>query len=257
LKLGTNEPKKVLALGGLLVVAGAVWFINRSEDPAAGNAPSTAAPPLPIPKGPVMSAAARRTATVSAAVDPPRANVSRAGRSGPGAATQEFRPTLKPRDPNERIDPASIDPTLKLELLARLQKVSVPAGQRSLFDFSAAPLPPLLAGNGKKTPEPKIPIGKLGQAIKDTVAQNSGQPAEPPKPPPPPIPLKFYGFTSPQRSGAKRAFFLDGDDIVVANEGDLIKKRYKVIRIGLSSAVLEDTEVKHQQTLPLVAELTG
>lgn len=256
MNLGTNEPKKMMALGGLVVVAVAVWFLNRSEDPAESR-PSPAASPAAQPAArPPSPAAARRAEMANAAAESPRANVSRGGRSGPGSSTQDFRPTLKPRDPDQRIDPASIDPTLKLDLLARLQKVSAPAGQRSLFDFSAVPLPSLVASNGKKTPEPKIQIGKVGQAIKDAVMQN-GKPVEAPKPPPPPIPLKFYGFTSPPRSGVKRAFFLDGDDIVVANEGDLIKKRYKVIRIGLSSAVLEDTEVKNQQTLPLVAELKG
>lgn len=68
----------------------------------------------------------------------------------------------------------------------------------------------------------------------------------------PPIPLKFYGFVS--GAPAKRAFFLDGDDIVVAREGDVIKKRYKVMRIGVNSAVLEDEQFKSEQTLPLVQE---
>ncbi len=75
--------------------------------------------------------------------------------------------------------------------------------------------------------------------------------AEPPKPPPPPIPLKFYGFVNPLKAGTKRAFFLEGDEIHVAAEGDIIKKRYKVVRIGVNSAVVEDTQFQHQQTLPL------
>ena len=44
------------------------------------------------------------------------------------------------------------------------------------------------------------------------------KPAEPPKPPPPPpIPLKYYGFAGTPQSGARRAFFLDGDDIFAAD----------------------------------------
>ncbi len=75
----------------------------------------------------------------------------------------------------------------------------------------------------------------------------------------PPFPLKFYGFVSKTKVGDKRAFFLDGEDIVIASEGDMIKKRYKIVRIGINSAVVEDTEFKsnNQQTLPLVAELAG
>ena len=34
----------------------------------------------------------------------------------------------------------------------------------------------------------------------------------------------------------------------------MIKNRYKIIRIGVNSAVVEDTTDKHQQTLPLEEE---
>jgi hypothetical protein len=243
-KLGTNEPKKVAAVVGLFVVAGAVWFINRSSDEPPASASSTKAPTAARP-----SAMAARNAELANAVETPRASVSRTGRASSGS--QEFRPTLKPRDPNERVDPASIDPTLQLDRLAKLQTVTLEGGQRSLFDFSSAPPPPK-----PKTPEPKIDFDKV-RKLAEGPAAPSGPPAPPPKPPPTPIPLKFYGFTDPKRAGLKRAFFLDGEDIVVATEGDIIKKRYKVIRIGLSSAVVEDTEQKDQQTLPLVAELNG
>ena len=70
----------------------------------------------------------------------------------------------------------------------------------------------------------------------------------------PPIPLRFYGYTTQARQGAKRAFFLDGEDILVASEGDVVKKRYRVVRIGVNSVLVEDLEFKQQQTLPLVAE---
>ncbi|MCX6609832.1 MAG: hypothetical protein NTW74_03150, partial [Acidobacteria bacterium] len=55
----------------------------------------------------------------------------------------------------------------------------------------------------------------------------------------------------------KKGFFLDGDDIVVASEGDLIKTRYKVIRIGLTNVTMEDTQFKQQQTLPIVPDNSG
>jgi hypothetical protein len=84
-------------------------------------------------------------------------------------------------------------------------------------------------------------------------------PPQPPPPPPtaPPIPLKFYGFTSPglgQAKGPRRAFFLDGEDILVASEGETLKARYKVIRIGVTSATLEDVQFKQQQTIPIVPD---
>jgi hypothetical protein len=64
---------------------------------------------------------------------------------------------------------------------------------------------------------------------------------------------------NPSKADSKRAFFLDGEDIVIASEGDVIKKRYKIVRIGVNSAVVEDTQFKsnNQQTLPLEAEMAG
>ena len=79
------------------------------------------------------------------------------------------------------------------------------------------------------------------------------KPVEPVKPQAPPIPLKFYGFTS-ARGGVKRAFFLENEDVFVANEGDVVKRRYKVVRINLNSVVMEDTDFKQQQTLPLTEQ---
>jgi hypothetical protein len=81
-------------------------------------------------------------------------------------------------------------------------------------------------------------------------------PAAPPAPPPPPpITLKFYGFSKPKPDGQRRAFFMDGEDIFVAAEGELVKKRYRVVKIEGNSVVMEDTEFKNnRQTLPLQPE---
>ena len=43
----------------------------------------------------------------------------------------------------------------------------------------------------------------------------------------------------------------------MAGENDLIHNRFKIIRIGVNSAVVEDTTNKNQQTLPLIEELPG
>ena len=36
-----------------------------------------------------------------------------------------------------------------------------------------------------------------------------------------------------------------------AVEGEIIKRRYKVVRVGINSLVVEDVEFKNEQTLPL------
>jgi hypothetical protein len=71
------------------------------------------------------------------------------------------------------------------------------------------------------------------------------------------VPLKFYGYATFRRNGRKTAYFLDGDDIVIAAEGDVVKRRYRIVRIGPTSVTVEDTDAKRQQTVPLVEEAQG
>jgi hypothetical protein len=173
-------------------------------------------------------------------------------RRAPRAAersSQEFRPSLKPKRPEERRDPATIDPALRLDLLARLQNVKFEGGQRSLFEFGQPRLP--------KTPDVKILPKPAAPGVGGATPSASSPAAAAVKPPPPPITFKFFGYISPARGGAKRAFFLDGEDIFVAGEGEIIKKRYKVVRIGTNSAVLEDVEFQHQQTVPMEEQPAG
>jgi hypothetical protein len=165
---------------------------------------------------------------------------------------QEFRPSLKPRRPEDRPDPLTVDPSLRLDLLAKLQTVNVEGVRRSIFDFGTPPAPkPDPAAAKKPVPSPIVEAPKP-----------SDEPAKPPPPPPPPkIPLKFYGFTTAKvQTGPKRAFFVEGDcstmaspdcAVHVVTEGDVVKKRYRIIRIGVNSVVVEDMDHKNEQTLPL------
>jgi hypothetical protein len=237
LKLGA-EPKKIAFLVALVVIAIGTYFYMSQPDTAQSTSSATptvrpaAGVPVTLPPG----RASIRTLG--------RGRASSQGATGRGITLQEFRPTLKPKDP---IDPSRVDPTLRLGLLARLRNVSIESGGRSLFDFSAAPVEipkvkPIIPGQ----PGQAVAAGFIGPVMPKPTP-------EPVKPPPPPIPLKFYGFNT-LKQGAKRAFFLEGDDIFVAGEGELIKNRYKVVRIGVNSAVVEDTTNQNQQTLPLEAE---
>ena len=163
---------------------------------------------------------------------------------------ESFLPSLKPK---EGVDLAKIDPTLREELLTRLTNAEMKGGARSVFAFGATPPPPvdpikpgLIATRFIGPPQPPPPPDPVKEARDKALAAEKSLP---------PIPLKFYGYTA--RGGTKRAFFLDGDEIQVAGENELIKNRYKVIRIGVNSVVVEDTQNKHEQTLPLAEELAG
>jgi len=233
MKVGA-EPKKVAMLAALTLLAGYLVYNNLFSNRTIATAPPQPAPPARTQRAP------RATAVPAAARPNSRPEIRTPARSG----LLEFRPSLKPRNPDERPDLSTIDPTLRLDLLAKLQEVTVEGADRSLFEFSAAPAP--------KKPEPKIIPKSPADLAKEA---GDKEPVKPVKPPPPPIPLKFYGYTTLARHGLKRAFFLDGEDILVASEGDVMKKRYKLVRIGINSVVVEDVQQKHEQTLPLVAEI--
>ena len=58
-------------------------------------------------------------------------------------------------------------------------------------------------------------------------------------PPPPPIPLKFYGFAN-SPGEPKKIFLKLGEDVFVAGEGEIVDRRYKVIRISANSVDIQD-----------------
>lgn len=238
MKLGA-DPKKAAVLGILLVVAGIVYWNNRLDS----GGPSSHQQAAPA----AVAVQSQRTPDMLKAPAPDLAKPTAPTRTrAQREAAQEFRPSLKSKRPEDRPDPTTIDPTLQLGLLARLKNVRLDGGSiRSLFDFSAAPV--------DKAPNPgNIKVGpKTNVATTVTPPLVATTPVEPPKPTAPPIPLKFYGFIANPRLGTKRGFFLEGEEIHVASEGDTVKKRYKVVRIGINSVVMEDTEFKSQQTLPL------
>jgi hypothetical protein len=222
------EPKKLAMLGILLLVLGYFVYANfLAPDSEVTAARSTAA------------VASARSAAVSGAMSqlsPAPAPVVRE-RPSLRPDSQQLRLAFRDKD----VDPTTADPTLRLDLLAKVQNVTLGGGERNLFQFGAAPLPP--------APEPKIIPKPTPQEL--AIAQAAATPVDPPKPPPPPIALKFYGYSVQGRSGVKKAFFLDGEDIIVATEGQLIKNRYKVVRIGVNLVVVEDVQYRNEQTLRL------
>lgn len=243
-----GERKKVIWLIGLLLTAVVAYFISSSSDspPASASAPRTAAERSSPGGIPLTPAAPSRGKNSGPAVITPQ----RTARGAPRGATAgaDFRPSLKLP---EGTDVSAIDPTLHLGLLAKLRNLPMEGGSRSVFKEGAAPAPP--------APDPvTIKPGPIVAKAGDAANAGPPKPAGPPTPPPPPpIPLKFYGYANQQKGGPKRAFFLEGEDIFVAGENETVHNRYKIIKIGVNSAVVEDTADKHQQTLPLVEELSG
>jgi hypothetical protein len=235
------EPKKLVVLGALLVVLVAVYFMNRSPEATPGptGVSSSAVPALkPMP------AASSGTSRAMDSVTPMPPRRSQPAQRSSETSIQDFKPTLKAA---EGIDVSRIDPTLRLEQIAKLRTLALEGGARSIFDFGAAPPVKL------PTVAPIKPV-----AVVPTPA--APPPSAPPAPPPAvvaQIPLKYYGYVDGSIGPSRRAFFLLNEDIFVAGENDVVGGHYKILHINATSAIVEDSATKNQQTLPLLEELPG
>ncbi len=128
---------------------------------------------------------------------------------------------------------SKLDPSLRLDLLKGSEDVAYSGSGRDIFHSVAAPveIPPTEdprdKGEAKKTDTPPAPAPK----------QN------------PPIPLKFYGFAS--SSNKKQIFLAQGEDVFVAKEGDIVKGRYKVVRVNDRNVEIQDVLANYSQQIPL------
>ena len=184
------EPKKVAALGVLVLVGGYLIYTNvfsSPETPASRPAKSTMAAEVPASKAIPQTTAPRRAG------------------SGRREAS-DFRPPYRKSRPEDRPDPNTIDPTLRLDLLAKVQAVDASTGIRNLFQFTTA-----AAMAAARAPEPEKIVP---QTPLIPVRVPSGPPPVPVKAGPPPINLKYFGYTALRQGGGKRAFFIDGDEIL-------------------------------------------
>lgn len=236
MKIGLEKKErwKAYCLGGLglvmLLVFYTTWFSGSDSPTQPTNHAATPAPVTDV------------SASGGAQPPPPI-------RRGNGRVAGDFHPKLRDNRPESRVDPTKVDPTLRLDLLATVQNVSLEGGARNIFQFGPAAPPP-----------PTTPLPTVKKIIPgEPVAKNAAPPnlGPPPAPPAPPIPFKYYGYSSIKGEPRKRAFFLDGEDIIVAWEGEMIKNRYKVVHVGINSVEMEDVQFKNKQSLPLAEELAG
>jgi hypothetical protein len=174
---------------------------------------STPAPPVPTP--PEKVAAPQSAAPKSASNETPSED------------------TAQKKSKIPKVRENTLDPTLRMDILDAAQKIEYSGGSRNIFHIGEAP----------------VTVAKVDQSvrpIKPTV------PPILPPPPPPPIPLKYFGFSN--RAGeAKKAFLQDGENTFVAAEGDVVERRYKIVKITNNSVLVEDVLNNHQQSINLPA----
>ncbi|MGD0666614.1 MAG: hypothetical protein ABSB23_03575 [Bryobacteraceae bacterium] len=238
MKTGLENRKELAALGALALVAGYFLYTNvlapQGPAPAGGRAAVTSAPVAP--------------STAAAPTEPGPRAAAQAARPAAAARirSEEFHPVLHSKNPEDRIDPNTVDPKIRLDLLAKLQDVPPAGNGRNLFQAGPPP-PPKLIG-----PEPKIVVAKRLPGPPDVFDKASAVAQGPP--PLPPITFKYYGLTTVRPNGKRTAFFMKGEEILIRAVGDMVAGSYRLVSIGLTSAVVEDTQSKRQETVPLAEE---
>ena len=117
--------------------------------------------------------------------------------------------------------PQSLDPTLNLQQLALTEQIKYEGLGRNIFVSQA---------------EIVIPVPQAPGATDKTKSPGWQIPAAPALPP---IPLKFFGFSN-QPGAPKKVFLSKGDDVWIAGEGEIVDRRYKVVRIAPTSVDIQD-----------------
>lgn len=128
----------------------------------------------------------------------------------------------------------TLDPRLRLDILAASQSKKYEMGGRNIFRMEEAK-----------------PIEKTITSVRPPMGPEP-PPTPTPTPPPPPINLKFYGFAS-KPSEPKKVFLADEGEVFVARLGDIVERKYKVAQINNTSVVIEDVLNNNRQTIPLTA----
>jgi hypothetical protein len=122
-----------------------------------------------------------------------------------------------------------MDPSLRLDLLRESEDTKYEGTGRNIFRvFVEIPKPITQPAHPEPAPGPAAYV----------------------PPPPPPINLTFYGFATPT-GGTKRIFLAQGEDVFIAKEGDIVDRRYKVVRISQNAVEILDVLSNNRQSIPL------
>jgi len=137
---------------------------------------------------------------------------------------------------NPRYD---LNPSLRADLLRASEGPVYGGTGRNIFKAEPDIIPP--------PPLTCAPLGGPSHGLK--WCEGIGPP---PPPPLPPINLKFFGFAS-KPGEPKKVFLSQGDDIFIASEGDIVDRRYKIVRINATTVDIEDVLNNNKQPVKLTS----
>jgi hypothetical protein len=155
-----------------------------------------------------------------------------AGAANPGTDALAPGSGKSPFGGKKLVSSRSLDPTLRFDLLKSSEDTKYEGAGRDVFRVFVYITPPV-------------------QSVAQTPAQVAASQGPPVPPPPPPIDLKFYGFAISKPGESKRIFLSQGEDVFIAKEGDIVDRRYKVVRISPNAVEILDVLSNNRQSIPL------
>jgi hypothetical protein len=169
---------------------------------------------------------------------PAAAPVATAPAPVPRARTAARHNAHSKNDKNAGPVTPSLDPRLHLAELKEAEETEYDGTGRNIFVATAEQIPApqgpgLTNGNATATPPP--PPGPMPNPGPQHKAIN----------------LKFFGFAS--GPDHKRVFLAQGDDVIVASEGDIVERRYKIVKINTNNIEVLDVLSNDHQTIPLTS----
>ena len=215
MKPGSENRKKTITAGALGMVA--LICVVYAYNMLFGG-PST-----PPPAAPVVTTTPTNKASVTAGASGNAGSSTLSG-NAPGVAAVKMASTS-----------SSLDPTLDQAAMLRTESLIYSGTGRNIF--SATYTPPVAIT------KPIAPV-RTGPVLPPPPPVPQGPP------PPPPINLKFFG-TAKRGSGKMQAFLLQGEDVYLAAEGDIVARKYKIVSISNNSIRVTDLQNDNTQTLPL------
>jgi hypothetical protein len=127
-----------------------------------------------------------------------------------------------------RVDHMNVDGSRSLDLV--LRDDGLRATETSRYE-----------GSGRNIFRPLVDVKTV------TIIEKEPPRPDPPKVLPPPIRLKFFGFS--WIGGARKAFLSQDEDVFIAKEGEIVDRRYRVVRIMPNAVELEDVLNSQRQVL--------
>jgi hypothetical protein len=130
------------------------------------------------------------------------------------------------------------EPELRVDLLAQLKKLEYTGSHRNIFSAVAPPPAPTPA---------------------QIYAQTHQYPTvnRPPPEPPLVVPGSLFGYAAMSQSGKRLAFFLEGDDVLVVEEGGTFMNRFRLMKIGNDSAQVQEISTGKTATVAMVQPAEG